>query len=454
MLGNLLSKRDELLNRSEHYVTDQGEPVLQYVSTAGNAPTLTQRYFYADNGQPLAVDNVAQQSLVWQLSDTFGTVRDLFGQAYTGETNAGELQNLGHITFTSFGQVTDQGLSAALNITPVFRGRTLDPSSGLYLDGDRYYDPRSNTFVSPDGYGQTIDGSNSYAAGKVYSTWNPRIEEEAAPSLFESPWQAYKYYGAQAYRGMLGDAYLAQMSDAEMYGMAFFSGATIYATGALAAGSGLAAAVGGGAIGGAVEYVGVQGIANFGDMLRGRDDAQFTASGLAQNTVFGAFGGGIGYGLGLTAQASVRYIVSHSGPVMQVGQRVGQRLWNEVDGALGLPVSGPRTALAVEESAVEARGGVYLLRNLETDQIMRTGRTNDLLRRKGEHFRDPALKDYRFEPVYRTDVYAEQRGLEQELDWLYNPPLNYNRPINPYSANLPRYLRAANDYLDRVQGVP
>jgi hypothetical protein len=117
-------------------------------------------------------------------------------------------------------------------------------------------------------------------------------------------------------------------------------------------------------------------------------------------------------------------------------------------------VSGPRTALAVEEAAVEARGGVYLLRNLETGQVMRTGRTNDLLRRRGEHFRDPVLKDYRFEPVYRTDVRAEQRGLEQELDWLYNPPLNYDRPINPYNPKLPQYLRAANDYLDRLQGVP
>ena len=47
---------------------------------------------------------------------------------------------------------------------------------------------------------------------------------------------------------------------------------------------------------------------------------------------------------------------------------------------------------------------------------MRTGRTNDLVRRKGEHFRDPALKDFKFEPVYRTDLYAQQRGLEQELD--------------------------------------
>lgn len=97
----------------------------------------------------------------------------------------------------------------------------------------------------------------------------------------------------------------------------------------------------------------------------------------------------------------------------------------------------------------EARGGVYLLRDVETGQVMRTGRTNDLLRRRGEHFRDPLLKDYRFEPVYRTDVYAERRGLEANLDWIHNPPLNYDRPIDPNNPNLQRYLQSANEYLDR-----
>ena len=101
----------------------------------------------------------------------------------------------------------------------------------------------------------------------------------------------------------------------------------------------------------------------------------------------------------------------------------------------------------------EAEGGVYLLRDPETGQVMRTGRTGDLAQRRIQHALDPALGDYEFEPVYRTDNYAEQRGLEQELDWVHNPPLNYIRPISPQNPNLLKYLGAANDYLDNIQGI-
>jgi len=44
---------------------------------------------------------------------------------------------------------------------------------------------------------------------------------------------------------------------------------------------------------------------------------------------------------------------------------------------------------------------------------VRTGRTNDLIRRAGEHLRDPALADFEFEIIARTDIYAQQRGSEQ-----------------------------------------
>lgn len=90
-----------------------------------------------------------------------------------------------------------------------------------------------------------------------------------------------------------------------------------------------------------------------------------------------------------------------------------------------------RSATPISAAEAEAKGGVYLLRDAETGQVIRTGRTNDLLRREAEHLRDPVLKDYDFKPVYRTDVYAEQRGLEQELDWIHNPPLNKVNPIKP-----------------------
>lgn len=121
--------------------------------------------------------------------------------------------------------------------------------------------------------------------------------------------------------------------------------------------------------------------------------------------------------------------------------------------AQGAFVGRPAGSLTVKGAAPstvvqEARGGTYVLRDAETGQVMRSGRTNDLLRRQAEHARDPLLKDLDFEPVHRTDSYAARRGLEQELDWLYDPPLNYKRPIDPYNSKLLDYLRAANDHLD------
>jgi hypothetical protein len=97
-------------------------------------------------------------------------------------------------------------------------------------------------------------------------------------------------------------------------------------------------------------------------------------------------------------------------------------------------------------SVKETRGGTYVLRDAE-EQVVRSGRTKDLLRRKAEHARDPSLKDYSFEPVHRTDVYVEQRGLEQKLHELYNPQLNKIRPISETNPRLSDYIKAAEDFL-------
>jgi hypothetical protein len=108
---------------------------------------------------------------------------------------------------------------------------------------------------------------------------------------------------------------------------------------------------------------------------------------------------------------------------------------------------GDFTIAAETTAAAEARGGTYLLRDAETGQVMRTGRTNDLARRAGEHGRDPVLRDLEFEPVHRTDVYNEQRGLEQLLHDTYQPPLNRVRPISPTNPKLPLYQDAASTFL-------
>lgn len=82
------------------------------------------------------------------------------------------------------------------------------------------------------------------------------------------------------------------------------------------------------------------------------------------------------------------------------------------------------------------RGGTYVLRDPATGQVMRTGRTGDLVRREAEHARDPALRDLKFDVAHRTDGYVEQRGLEQMLHEAHQPPLNKIRPISQQNPKL------------------
>jgi hypothetical protein len=70
--------------------------------------------------------------------------------------------------------------------------------------------------------------------------------------------------------------------------------------------------------------------------------------------------------------------------------------------------------------------------------------------------RDPVLGDYNFQVEYRTDVYAEQRGLEQILYDRYpgarlvNGGFNQIRAINPALYDkLANYIEAGFQYLDR-----
>ena len=128
-----------------------------------------------------------------------------------------------------------------------------------------------------------------------------------------------------------------------------------------------------------------------------------------------------------------------------------------VAGAVGgafLPGGGYGTAgRAVVSQGDEAiRGGVYVLTDPATGKVMRSGRTKHLDVRKAQHKRDPALRQYRFDAVERTDVYAEQRGLEQLVHDTYSPPLNKVRPISPRNPRREQYLNAAEQYYHRRGG--
>jgi hypothetical protein len=83
---------------------------------------------------------------------------------------------------------------------------------------------------------------------------------------------------------------------------------------------------------------------------------------------------------------------------------------------------------------------------------MRTGRTANLLQREAQHLRDALLKNFEFEVVYRTDVYAQQRGLEQILHDLYKAPFDFINPISSRNPNRSSYLDAAKKFLDLLAG--
>ncbi len=100
---------------------------------------------------------------------------------------------------------------------------------------------------------------------------------------------------------------------------------------------------------------------------------------------------------------------------------------------------------------------MYTLRNAAGD-VVRTGRTSNLVAREAAHFNDPVLGQFRFQVEYRTGVYAEQRGLEQLLYEQYpgaqaaNGGYNMIRGISPLNPNGPGYMQAAYDFLASLEG--
>jgi RHS repeat-associated protein len=90
-----------------------------------------------------------------------------------------------------------------------------------------------------------------------------------------------------------------------------------------------------------------------------------------------------------------------------------------------------------------AQGGTYVLTNPKTGNVERSGRTNDLERREGEHARGEETKDLKFKVDKRTNSANARRGREQELHDKHNPSLNKIRPISPTNPNKSKYMKAA-----------
>jgi RHS repeat-associated protein len=94
-----------------------------------------------------------------------------------------------------------------------------------------------------------------------------------------------------------------------------------------------------------------------------------------------------------------------------------------------------------------AKGGVYVQTDPNSGEVMRGGRSKNLQTRQGQHGRDPGLKDFVFKPLFRTDNYDEQRGLEHVVDQLFRPPLNKIRALRDDHPNKVNYISCAHQYL-------
>ncbi len=110
-------------------------------------------------------------------------------------------------------------------------------------------------------------------------------------------------------------------------------------------------------------------------------------------------------------------------------------------GILRMAENGNQVRRAAAKADVP-RGGTYVLRDPETGQVRRTGRTNDLKRREGEHGRGAETKDLDFEVDRRTDSYEAQRGREQIIyDAHPEADLNRKRPIADKNKRRDEYMR-------------
>ncbi|MGK3994887.1 GIY-YIG nuclease family protein [Sorangium sp. So ce1024] len=142
---------------------------------------------------------------------------------------------------------------------------------------------------------------------------------------------------------------------------------------------------------------------------------------------------GIGAAVGVPAiVVSTGLVVGGVGNIAAGIQGLSQALMSQGSGS-----SSPKG------TATAASGGTYILVDPKTGMVVRTGRTNDLARRQGEHARDPSTKHLDFKVDRRTDVYAEQRGREQALHEHYKPRMNKINPVSPTNPKRQDYIDAA-----------
>ncbi len=252
----------------------------------------------------LAVDQAVDNDItrtVWTFADSAGTVHT------TAFVDSSENWRQYQLRFDSNGDLIPLGggdSDAALTSVPVvWRGLRKDPFSDLYLAGLTVYDPQNGRYLT-----QAARDTNPYR----FNGNRPNSPDPATTTVATTDYLAGVYSSGlqrllgEGFRSVLGDAYLAQATDAELrtivYGSSIAGGvAALFAPEILGL-SGLSAAVVGGAAGGLAEYSTIIGTASIFDET---DTVRYLAGDAAAFTIGGAIGGGVGggvgYGVGIAA---------------------------------------------------------------------------------------------------------------------------------------------------------
>ena len=154
----------------ERFVYD-GDHIALVFDGDGNQ---THRYLHGPKIDQVLAEETADGRTRWALTDHQGSVRDVID-------NQGTVLN--HITYDSFGQVTNQS-----NPTAYFRfgytGRELDQESGQYFYRARYYDPSVGRFISEDPIGFDAGDTNLY---RYVSNSSPNYVDPTG-NYIESGW--------------------------------------------------------------------------------------------------------------------------------------------------------------------------------------------------------------------------------------------------------------------------
>ena len=438
---------------AEYYVYDPSGNLLIVLDGSGNVkerdltgPRLSQ-ILATETG----ISGNSAGTVDWAVTNQVGSVTDVLN-------NSGAV--IDHIRYDSFGNVEYQSDSAnAMRFG--YAGMQTDAATGLDYDNARYYDPQSGTFVSQDPLNFGGGGTNLYA----YVLNDPAsLTDSSGLQLDSKTLSTIQQMYASQYSDDLPDQNNA-WDDVALQAQHPLQWAQSHYQNALDQLSAVNAQLA------ALNAEGPNRSAVCDLIKKGLEALQAAALAAAQkwqNQISAIDGAAINAQM-TNASANVDCLEVMSGVAQMApfattaanlydGNYGSAAAWGAVDAipfvSWGKALRGAaRFVRGSEIAAEEAKGGVYLLRDARTGKVMRTGRTGNLAVRARQHALNACTKDFDFEVVYRTDVYAEQRGLEQELDWVHNPPLNIDRPIYPKNKNLLKYLGAANDYLDRVQGI-